>query len=147
MRTATRNGVTHRYVEVWDDDGEPEQRVYLHSMPSGLTYSHYCVEHDTIKEFEAGGEYSVVAWKHMREIEEPKAEPEPETDWHDAYLAEQQACVDALSRLDDAEDKIKELKARAEKAEAAIRSFFYLRNHDMEEATKGMSRVIAEAQA
>ena len=38
-------------------------------------------------------------------------------------------------------------KARAEKAESAIRSYFYLRNHDMEEATKGMSRVIAEAQA
>ena len=39
---------------------------------------------------------------------------EPETDWHDAYLAEQQACVDALSRLTDAEDKINELNARAE---------------------------------
>ena len=81
MRTATRNGVKHRYVEVWDDDGEPEQRVYLHSMPSGLTYSHYCVEQNTIKEFEAGLTYSVVAWKHMREIEEPKAEPEPAIDW------------------------------------------------------------------
>ena len=48
--------------------------------------------------------------------DEIMSEPEPEIDW----------------------------KARAEKAEAAIRSYFYLRNHDMEEATKGMSRVIAE---
>ena len=50
-------------------------------------------------------------------MNKPMSEPEPETDWHDAYLAEQQACVDALSRLTDAEDEIKELKARAEKAE------------------------------
>ena len=35
-------------------------------------------------------------------------------------MAEQQACVDALSRLTDAEDEIKELKARAEKAEKRL---------------------------
>lgn len=80
MRTATRNGETFRYIEVWDDDGEPEPRVYLYSMPVGLNYPHYCVDIETVKEFKAGGEYSVVAWKHMREIEEPKAEAELEYD-------------------------------------------------------------------